>query len=71
MKVVFTYIIIFYSLTLLSNTYKVGSKNKITSIQQALDISSDGDTIYVDSGIYKEKNIIIKDTREGTIFQMK
>ncbi len=60
MKVIFTYIIVFYSLTLLSNTYKVGSKNRITSIQQALDISSDGDTIYVEPGIYKEKNIVVR-----------
>lgn len=39
---------------------RVGKSRSIQSIQTAVDIAQNGDTILVDRGIYKEKNIIIQ-----------
>lgn len=39
---------------------RVGKTRAITSIQKAVDFSQSGDTILVDPGMYKEKNIIIQ-----------
>ncbi|MNJ95627.1 hypothetical protein D3C87_133400 [compost metagenome] len=39
---------------------KVGESRSVSSIQRAVDLSQNGDTILVDPGLYKEKNIIIQ-----------
>ncbi|WP_449436865.1 nitrous oxide reductase family maturation protein NosD [Pedobacter steynii] len=39
---------------------KVGKSRDVKSVQKAIDLSQNGDTILVDPGIYKEKNIIIQ-----------
>jgi parallel beta-helix repeat (two copies) len=39
---------------------KVGKSRKVKSVQNAIDLSQNGDTILVDPGVYKEKNIIIQ-----------
>lgn len=39
---------------------KVGKSRSVASIQRAVDLSQNGDTILVDPGLYKEKNIIIQ-----------
>lgn len=42
-----------------AKTIKVGAANNCTTIQQALSLASDNDTILVNKGIYYEKNLII------------
>ncbi len=49
----------FISNTADSNTIEVGSTKKLHSIKAAIKISSNGDTIKVDLGVYREKNLII------------
>jgi len=39
---------------------KVGKSRSVSSIQRAVHLSQNGDTILVDPGLYKEKNIIIQ-----------
>ncbi|SMD10468.1 nitrous oxide reductase family maturation protein NosD [Pedobacter nyackensis] len=39
---------------------KVGKTRSVAFIQRAVDLSQNGDTILVDPGLYKEKNIIIQ-----------
>lgn len=39
---------------------KVGKSRSVSSIQRAIDLSRNGDTVLVDPGLYKEKNIIIQ-----------
>lgn len=41
-------------------TIKVGQQYRITSIKKALDLATDGDTILVDRGIYREGNLAIR-----------
>ena len=43
-----------------SNTYLVGKKYGVQTIQQTIDKSTDGDTILVEQGIYQEKNLVIR-----------
>lgn len=43
-----------------AKTIKVGKTRNVTSIQKAIDLACNGDTILVDLGIYKEKNIVIQ-----------
>ncbi|MDQ6904172.1 MAG: nitrous oxide reductase family maturation protein NosD [Bacteroidota bacterium] len=47
------------SKTTLANVRKVGANQSCHSIQQAINASQNGDTVLVDPGIYKEKNITI------------
>ncbi|MGG9971115.1 nitrous oxide reductase family maturation protein NosD [Ferruginibacter sp. SUN002] len=42
-----------------AKTIRVGKQHAIKTIQQALLLSTDGDSVLVDAGIYKEKNINI------------
>ncbi|SDJ00026.1 nitrous oxidase accessory protein [Pedobacter sp. ok626] len=39
---------------------KVGKSRSVSSIQRAIDLSRNGDTVLVDPGLYQEKNIIIQ-----------
>jgi nitrous oxidase accessory protein len=42
-----------------ARTIKVGIHQSFVSIQHAIDASKTGDTIWIESGLYREKNIII------------
>ncbi|MEI8280192.1 MAG: nitrous oxide reductase family maturation protein NosD [Bacteroidota bacterium] len=42
-----------------ANSLRVGNKQTITSITQAILLANDADTIWVESGLYHEKNLII------------
>jgi nitrous oxidase accessory protein len=54
-------ILIFSAICHFSNagTIKVGPREKYSSIQEAIRSSHAGDTIYVNKGLYREKNIVI------------
>ncbi len=47
------------SQTLSAKVYKVSNGNGINSIQQAIRLAKNGDSVLVDPGIYKEKNIVV------------
>ncbi len=51
--------LLFTSIAALANVRKVGANQFFHSIQQAINASQNGDTILVDAGIYKEKNITV------------
>lgn len=57
----FYYILFFlaFSFTAGAKTIKVGKQQAVKTIQQALDIAVNGDTVLVDAGNYKEHNLII------------
>ncbi len=55
-----TYILLFFTIPLFANTYHVGNQYGTLTIQQTIDKSTDGDTILVESGIYHEKNLVIR-----------
>lgn len=42
-----------------AKTIKVGASNSCTTIQHAISLASDGDTIMVSKGFYHEKNLIV------------
>lgn len=48
-----------FSLTVSARTFQVGKQLPLNSIQKAINLSSNGDTILVLPGLYLEKNIII------------
>jgi nitrous oxidase accessory protein len=52
-------ILLFFTYTSGAKTILVGKRQANTSIQQALNIAADGDTILVEPGNYHEKNIVI------------
>lgn len=43
-----------------AKTINVGKTRMLKSVQQGIDLARNGDTVLVDPGIYKEKNIIIQ-----------
>lgn len=43
-----------------AKTIKVGKTRTLKSVQQGIDLAKNGDTVLVDPGTYKEKNIIIQ-----------
>jgi nitrous oxidase accessory protein len=45
-----------------AKTIRVGEQQAVVSIRQALQLATDGDSIIVDAGTYREKNIIINKT---------
>lgn len=47
------------SFTVSAKTHHVGKQHGNITIQQAIDMSENGDTVLVDSGHYREKNIIV------------
>lgn len=51
---------LFYSSALNATVIRVGKLRTIAKIQKAIDIAKNGDTIMVDAGLYKEKNIVIQ-----------
>ncbi len=50
---------IFFCLNAYSKAIQVGGKIGISSIKLAIKLSSDGDTILVYPGLYREGNIVI------------
>ena len=48
--------------TLQAKIIRVGSKQAVTSIQQAILLAVKGDSVVVDAGVYHEKNIVINKT---------
>jgi nitrous oxidase accessory protein len=48
------------SFPLSAETFTVGRSGRIKTIKEAVSIAQAGDTIYVESGIYKEGNIVIE-----------
>lgn len=52
----------FFPLTYYTKTWQVGKLLPIKSIQKAIDLSQNGDTILVSGGTYHEKNILINKT---------
>lgn len=59
-KNIFISALLFFTLSAHATTIRVGKQRTIKTIQQALVMALDGDTIAVDPGLYREKNIIIK-----------
>ena len=49
----------FFTNTLSAKTIYVGKNRAITSIQEGINLSSNGDTVLVDKGLYKEGNITL------------
>jgi len=58
-----SFIIIFFLIfspnTLWARVYKVQKNTVISSVQQAINLAQNGDTVLVEPGIYKEKNIVV------------
>ena len=61
MKIFYTICLLLLSVSFRASatTWKVGKQQTIHSIQQAINISKNGDTILVDAGTYFEKNVIV------------
>src|SRR5215212_594969 len=59
MKVVSFILFLFVSVTASSKTIVAGKGHAITTLKQAIAIAKDGDSIFLQPGIYKEGNIII------------
>jgi nitrous oxidase accessory protein len=61
MKIFYTIclLLLCFSFNAAATTWKVSKQQTIHSVQQAIDLSKNGDTILVEAGIYFEKNIII------------
>ncbi|HRH48410.1 MAG TPA: nitrous oxide reductase family maturation protein NosD [Panacibacter sp.] len=61
MKIFYTICLLLLSFSFRASAtrWKVGKQQNIHSIQQAIDMSKNGDTILVDAGIYLEKNIAV------------
>ncbi len=53
-------VFLFFLLPLHAGVINVSSRDKITTIKQAVEIATDGDTIMINGGMYKEKNIVVK-----------
>ena len=53
---------VFFANVLLAKTIRVGNGQAVKTIQQALNMAVNGDTILVDTGTYHEKNLIISKT---------
>jgi nitrous oxidase accessory protein len=53
-------LLLFTAISAEGKTILVGKSRPFQSIQKAIDISEPGDTVLVDAGIYKERNILIQ-----------
>ncbi|MFZ1806673.1 MAG: nitrous oxide reductase family maturation protein NosD [Cyclobacteriaceae bacterium] len=59
MRLILTYLFIFFAGYSFASTWTVSQSGKIKTIKEALQRANNGDTIWVESGIYKEGNITI------------
>jgi nitrous oxidase accessory protein len=62
MKILLIFLIIFFSLCqhkAWAKNYTVKKNSALSSVKKAIEMASNGDTIFVEPGIYKEKNIEI------------
>ena len=59
LRQVLTILFLFTSHILLANTIVVGKDQVVTSLRKGVELASDGDTILLKKGIYKEGNIVI------------
>lgn len=55
----FRFLFIFCTIPIYATTYHVGKSTNYNSIQQTINLSKDGDTILVEAGLYKEKNLVV------------
>ncbi len=53
------FLFIFFTVPIFATTYHVSKTRNYNSIQQTINLSKDGDTILVEAGIYKEKNLVV------------
>lgn len=53
------FLFIFCTAPIFATTYHVSKTSNYNSIQQTINLSKDGDTILVEAGIYKEKNLVV------------
>ncbi len=60
MKIIFFILSMFYYCTCIAKTIPVGSSRKYKTITAGIEASVAGDTVLVDAGNYKEKNLVIK-----------
>ncbi|MEO7308230.1 MAG: nitrous oxide reductase family maturation protein NosD [Ferruginibacter sp.] len=58
-KLVYISALVFFSGSLYAKTIRVGHQQTIKSVQQALMLAANGDTILVEAGHYHEKNLVI------------
>ena len=59
-NIILIFLFLFAGYTVDGKTIHVGKNRQIKTIQNAVAISNDGDTIFVDAGLYKEGGIIIQ-----------
>ena len=60
LSILLVYFICFTAQKAYSKTITVGKLKKVSTIQQAILLSENGDTILVEPGVYHEKNIVIR-----------
>lgn len=58
-KILFISVFVFFVSGLNAKTIRIGKKQTVTTIQQALLLAANGDSLVVEYGIYHEKNLII------------
>ena len=58
-KIIYISVLVFFAYSSWAKTIRIGNHQTIKTIQQALPLAENGDTILVDAGYYHEKNIII------------
>lgn len=59
-NIIISILFCFATISAAGKTIFVGKLNPFHSIQKAIDFCADGDTIFVETGIYKERNILIQ-----------
>ncbi len=59
-RVIIISMLLFFSCSAWSRTIRVGKEQNIRTIQQALKLAVDGDTVLVDAGHYHEGNLVIQ-----------
>lgn len=63
---IFLYISIFFTLFFSTKTFVVSKAGTLTTLQQAIDLANDGDTIEIEEGVYEE-NVLLTVTKSINI----